>query len=112
MVRGAGTDWWSGGFFSLTTGVDATTGSFTMDVYSDIALGYVELKLEDGADANNNTVMSTTHGGTGWETLTFETGTGTINGSPTYATKVVMSPRVTKSARAFSRVCMPSSPPV
>ena len=93
MTRPLGTEWWSGGFDTLGTAVDGTTGSFTMDVYSTQALAYVELKLEQ--DANNFTTMSATHGGTGWETLTFDTGTSTMGGSPTAATKVVFTPRVT-----------------
>ncbi|MEQ9297029.1 MAG: carbohydrate binding domain-containing protein [Cyclobacteriaceae bacterium] len=39
--------------------------------------------------------MNTTHGGTGWETLTFDTSTGTINGTPSAVAVVVVTPRIT-----------------
>ena len=55
-------------------------------------LAYVELKLEQ--EGVGDTVMSAAHGGSGWETLVFDTSTGTITGTPTAATKVVYSPRV------------------
>ncbi|MEQ9118010.1 family 16 glycosylhydrolase [Fulvivirga sp.] len=95
MTRPAGTNWWSGGTISLEVPIDATTGAFTMDVYSSIALGYVELKLEQTPGVE--TIMSTTHGGTGWETLTFDTSTGAINGVPSAAALVVVTPRITNS---------------
>ncbi|MEQ9299049.1 MAG: glycoside hydrolase family 16 protein, partial [Cyclobacteriaceae bacterium] len=41
MTRAAGTNWWSGGTVALEETVDATTGTFSMDVYSNIALDYV-----------------------------------------------------------------------
>ncbi len=93
MTRPAGTMWWSGGTVALDVPVDATTGTFTMDVYSSIALGYVELKLEQTPGIE--TIMSATHGGTGWETLTFDTSTGAINGVPSAAVVVVVTPRIT-----------------
>jgi len=93
FTRPAGTDWWSGWVIDLDTAVDATTGTFTVDVYSTIALDYVELKLEQ--DGGNLSIMTTTHGGTGWETLTFDTASGTVTGAPGAATVVVMTPRIT-----------------
>ena len=93
MTRANGTDWWSGGTVTLTTAVDATSGTYTMDVYSTSALDYVELKFEQ--DGNNHTIMTSTHGGTGWETLSFDTASGTVTGSPSAATLAVFTPRVT-----------------
>ena len=62
----------SGGFFELTSAVNATSGTYSMKVYSTIALDYVELKLEDAAVADNNTIMTSTHSGSGWQTLTLK----------------------------------------
>uniref|UniRef100_UPI00404AD594 hypothetical protein n=1 Tax=Fulvivirga sp. TaxID=1931237 RepID=UPI00404AD594 len=95
MTRPTSTNWWSGGTIALDVPIDATTGTFSMDVYSSIALGYVELKLEQTPGVE--TIMSTTHGGTGWETLTFDTSTGAINGVPSAAALVVVTPRITNS---------------
>jgi beta-glucanase (GH16 family) len=92
--RPLGAEWWSGGVIDLDTAVDATTGSFSMELYSTVALAYVELKFEQVADSNQ-TIISTTHGGLGWETLTFDTSSGTITGTPSAATTVIFTPRVT-----------------
>ena len=92
--RPAGANWWSGGVIDLDTAVDATTGTFSMELYSTIALDYVELKFEQDA-GTNEVIMATTHGGSGWETLIFDTTAGTMTGSPSAATVVVFTPRIT-----------------
>jgi hypothetical protein len=100
MTRPAGTDWWSGGTIALDVPVDATSGTFSMDVYSSIALGYVELKLEQTPGVE--TIMSTTHGGTGWETLDFNVSSGVVNGTPSAAVLVVVTPRITNDGGSAS----------
>ena len=46
MTRPAVQHGGAGGFDVLDTAVDATTGTFSMNVYSTIPLAYVELKLD------------------------------------------------------------------
>ena len=93
MTRPLGAEWWAGGTVALDTPVDATSGVYSYDLYSTTPLAYVELKFEQ--DGANFVIMTTTHGGTGWETLSFDTSTGAMTGAPSAAGLVVFTPRIT-----------------
>ena len=70
---------WEGGTFTLGTPVDfsGTNKTITMKFWSDVALP-VLLKFEGGVNGERQNEVVATHGGTGWEELSFNFATDAV----------------------------------